>query len=43
MKKGYWVTITDRRSNETRSVFCNYEWDPDGSDYVWSEGNYACD
>lgn len=39
------VTIKDRRTGE---VVTNHKprlsgWDPEGSHYTWSEGNYSCD
>lgn len=37
----YVATIFDRTTGESRDVPFDDEWE--GSKYLWSEGNYACD
>ena len=37
------VHITKIATGETRVLKRPEAWDPEHSDYMWSEGNYSCD
>lgn len=38
----YVAAITDRTTGETRTEKFDLEWG-EGSDYLWSDGNFGCD
>lgn len=38
----YHITIQDTQTGEIRFYYYPLEWE-DSSDYLWCEGNYACD
>jgi hypothetical protein len=39
----YSVAIRRNDTGEIRISRHDYEWDTDGSDYLWTEGNFSCD
>jgi uncharacterized protein len=39
----YSVLLRDNTTGEVREYHSESDWDPEISDYVWIDGNYACD
>lgn len=39
----YWVLIRNLETNEVRVYEESCDWEGEGSVYLWTEGNFACD
>lgn len=39
----YTIEITDTTTGERRAYSSDWDWDGETDEYIWAEGNFACD